>query len=746
VHKNIRGGLSLPPGEALQSRHRAAFGTSGLATTTPRHWRTAAPDPRMRTQLGTYCQQFDGTLRPVLLDLSAATAAIDAAAEGTPGKALRAPLGDLQHQLSALCDKVSEQQAYVLIFGPLKSGKSTLMNAIAAAYVSEVSSLPAYPCLVFTSAGKRREYVVTTYAGQSRTFVDSKELHRHIDHAHGQLAQAIRTAEQGGSVFDPQEHFPEAIRRVDVKVPDSELASTGAVLVDTPGLYTRMRFGYDRMTRDFRNAAACAIFVVKSDTLFLEQVFSEFQQLLDLFSRIFLVVNVDSHKRDVSPEGKLVPSLEQSQPEAVLRAFEQLAMSAPLQRAAAEGRVKMYPVDLMHAASSVLQKQSRDQQPETFRAFRQDLSDYLASSEYLSAFLRDSLQRAQTLLGETAAHCNGHDVQQLDASITALDEQIGFCKSERQRVQRALQLDWTEAFARTRREIEAEIERCARDAGAKLLRTLGASIDTWFLSSHSLDWLVQGQWTPLVRDYREDVHGAARRIFDQQQTQIDAGLDLADHLPELVRRAGIDLRAMKAQALTGLGAIAWQGRDTVPVDVGAAHQEGCARRRLLPLARQGAPAPLWAEGKARYEDPRQGQGGPPRRTRPPVPASVRGAVPRRTRADHGHRTEPAFRQPPAASRRAETARATDRLRASTGGAPATTRSGARAPRCHRCTLAAFAGHHRRHAAEVAGAWPRVRPGRGNGRTEPNARGRDHAATAPRSRRAGRSPQGRPAPQ
>jgi ribosome biogenesis GTPase A len=36
----------------------------------------------------------------------------------------------------------------VLIFGPLKSGKSTLMNAIAAAYVSEVSSLPAYPCLV----------------------------------------------------------------------------------------------------------------------------------------------------------------------------------------------------------------------------------------------------------------------------------------------------------------------------------------------------------------------------------------------------------------------------------------------------------------------------------------------------------------------------------------------------------------------------------------------------------------------
>ncbi len=523
----------------------------------------------MRTQLGTYCQQFDGTLRPVLHDLTAALAAIDDAATGTPGKALRPGLADLQHQLAALCDKVSEQQAYVLIFGPLKSGKSTLMNAIAAAYVSEVSSLPAYPCLVFTSSGKRREYVVTPYDGSSQTFTDSQELHRHIDRAHGELANAIRDAEQKGRVFDPQEHFPQAIRRVDVKVPESDLAATGAVLVDTPGLYTRMRFGYDRMTRDFRNAAACAIFVVKSDTLFLEQVFAEFQQLLDLFSRIFLVVNVDSHKRDVSPDGKLVPSIEQSQPEAVLRAFEHLAMSAPLQRAAAEGRVKMYPVDLMQAASSVLQKKPPEQLPPSFRAFRQDLSDYLASSEYLAAFLRDSLQRAQTLLGEAATHANGDEVQRLDASIGELDEQLAFVKQERQRVQHALQVDWTEAFARSSRDIDAELERCARDSGAKLLRTLGASIDTWFLSSHSLDWLVQGQWTPLVRDYREDVLAAGRRMFDQLQAQIDGGLDLADGLPELARRAGIDVRAVKAQALTGLGAVVWQGQATVPVDVDA---------------------------------------------------------------------------------------------------------------------------------------------------------------------------------
>ena len=93
--------------------------------------------------------------------------------------------------------------------------------------------------------------------------------------------------------------FPEAIKRIDVKAPAPDMEESGAVLVDTPGLYSRMKFGYDRMTRDFRNAAACAVFVVKTDNVFLEQVFNEFSELLDLFSRIFLVLNIDSTKVDV---------------------------------------------------------------------------------------------------------------------------------------------------------------------------------------------------------------------------------------------------------------------------------------------------------------------------------------------------------------------------------------------------------------------------------------------------------------
>src|SRR5690606_13626820 len=159
---------------------------------------------------------------------------------------------------------------------------------------------------------------------------------------HLKIMQRARDAEARGEAFDPAVHMPDAIRKIDVNVSIDELGQSKAVLVDTPGLYTRMKFGYDRMTRDFRDSAACAIFVVKTDNLFLEQVFDEFGDLLELFSRIFLVVNVDSTKKDLLPDGTLAPSLEQRDPRAVIDVFEQLAMTTPLQQAVEEGRLKIY--------------------------------------------------------------------------------------------------------------------------------------------------------------------------------------------------------------------------------------------------------------------------------------------------------------------------------------------------------------------------------------------------------------------
>ena len=145
-----------------------------------------------------------------------------------------------------MAEKVAEQQAYVLIFGPLKSGKSTLMNALSASYVSEVSSLPAYPCMVYVSHAEKREYQITRYTGAVETFTDPAALHLAIHRAHGELAEQIRKADNSENLFDPAIDYPKAIRRVDFKLPAGELAESGAVMVDTPGLYSRMKFEIGR--------------------------------------------------------------------------------------------------------------------------------------------------------------------------------------------------------------------------------------------------------------------------------------------------------------------------------------------------------------------------------------------------------------------------------------------------------------------------------------------------------------------
>jgi len=529
----------------------------------------------MHTNLSRFSQHFDNTVRPLVGPLGAAVGALSKA----PAEAqrLRTELADLRHLIRSLVDKVAEQQAYVLIFGPLKSGKSTLMNALAAAYVSEVSSLPAYPCLVFVRHGKRREYSVTTYEGATTTFTDARLLQDLIEDAHKDLAKAIRTAEEEGGTFDPDEHYRSAIRRVDVMVPAPDLEGSGAVLVDTPGLYTRMRFGYDRMTKDFRNSAATAVFVVKSENLFLEQVFTEFQQLLELFSRIFLVVNMDTNKRDVGPDGTLVPALEQRNPRAIIEAFENLAMTPPLRAAAEEGRLRIHPVDLMSAARSTLT--SNERVTEDFAAFHKELTDYLGSPDYLKAFLGDSLRRGHSLVGEIASLCGGEAVRPLRDQHAELSRRIRATEASLAGIEALDRLGAARLSAGFAQALEEELKRQVRDHGAKLARTMGAALNTWFLSSHSLKHLLASEWDPMVQDFWNAVQDAARRLFERSCNGAAGGLDLPDAAVELLDRLGIDVADVRRRTEAAAPPAAHPAEPLTPI----AYDEIPLRRGILDL-------------------------------------------------------------------------------------------------------------------------------------------------------------------
>ncbi|MCF6313621.1 MAG: dynamin family protein [Verrucomicrobiales bacterium] len=319
----------------------------------------------MRTLLSQFTVEFCRNMEPVCTPLSSLEELIADLPDQSKLHEILPEIRDVRHHIQVLVEKVKKQQAYVLIFGPLKSGKSTLMNGICSSYVSEVTTLPAYPCLVNISYSEKPEYFATRYDGTQKEFKDQEDLHASIQRAHVELTFKLREIEGQGKSFDPVVHMPKAYRKIDIKLAAPELATSSAVLVDTPGLYSRMKFGYDQMTRDFRNSAACAIFVVKSDNLFLEQVFEEFTELLDLFSRIFLIVNLDTRKKDLNSDGELVPSLEKKDPQKIIDAFRNLSMSAPLKEAVDDGRLRIYPVDLLSAASTRIlanKKKEKNQQ------------------------------------------------------------------------------------------------------------------------------------------------------------------------------------------------------------------------------------------------------------------------------------------------------------------------------------------------------------------------------------------------
>lgn len=529
------------------------------------------PEPALakqgRPMLGEFCDAFERSLRPLLEPLKSTTEELTSVPDDVPARAILPALRDLADQFSVLVNKVAEQQAYVLIFGPLKSGKSTFMNAICAKYVSEVSALPAYPCLVQVSHANEPRYVVTRYNGGNETFTNQDRLRGAVESDHRRLMETIRRCEEQGTEFEPQRHAPDAIRRIDVRLPAGDLAQTSAVLVDTPGLYSRMKFGYDRMTREFRNAAACAIFVVKTDNLFLDQVFDEFNELLELFSRIFLIVNLDAAKQDLKPDGSLAPSLEHEDPQAVVQAFESLSMGAPLKRARAEGRLRIYPVDLLGAASRRIRaghagegKGAIEDEPRgqaDFDELLKDLMDYLNSNEYLRAFLGDSLRRADSLLGELSQLVSDPGVGQLENEVHALTDERETLSERSEATRRLAAVDWGQRLAGQSESLREALSGQAEPIKRAARNALHGALDAWFENDDSLEAVLEQDVQPSLERCRDDLIRLVREALEARAAQPQGGLALTPEARRDLETLDIDLgeAAKLTAAQLDLGAL-----------------------------------------------------------------------------------------------------------------------------------------------------------------------------------------------
>ncbi len=521
----------------------------------------------METLLNRFCASFDEAIRPVLAPFSRCADRLAEARGVTTAERLRADVNNLAHHLAVVADKVAAQQAYVLIFGPLKSGKSTLMNAMCAAYVSEVTSLPAYPCMVYVSHAETAEVVITHYDNSEARVDDPAALRGRLDAAHRSLADEIRRVEAAGGSFEVHTDYPAAIRRVDYRLPAGDLAESGAVLVDTPGLYTRMRFGYDQMTRDFRDTAACAIFVVKSENLFLEQVFDEFTDLLDLFTRVFLVVNLDTTRMDLRPDGSVAPALEAADPARIIEAFENLAMSAPLKTAVDEGRLRIFPVDLLNAGRRRLAPAGDDasgDDPTGFGAFFTTLTDYLNSDDYLRAFLGDSIRRARRLLDEAATIGERDDVAALATEAERLRHERAGLRERATRLGRLRDFDWRNAVNALWRELDGAIRAQGEALRKGTAAAVSRAVDDWFGDDASLLALNDDVLAPRIEETRRAVLDAVRDVLLERIGDRAAGLTVGDAVRDALEREGIDLgRAAVAAVEEAAGRTAFAPHEAI---------------------------------------------------------------------------------------------------------------------------------------------------------------------------------------
>lgn len=473
----------------------------------------------MELDIKKFCEDIPEVVEPYRLFLETLRKQLDRFSDRMPVAEAALQLADIENRLNNLSDKVEGQNTYLIIFGPLKSGKSTLMNAISGAYVSEVSSLPAYPCLVYVRDSRKSKFSLTLYNGTRLAMEDGEEVESYINEGHVKLARRLQEVEAEGDDFDPRVHATDAIRRVDIALPAKHLGEAKIVLVDTPGLYTRMKFGYGLMTREFRYQAACAVFVVKVENLFLEQVFNEFEDLLKEFSRVFLVVNVNRTKMDLAPDGSLRPSIESKEPQKLVEVFETLSMNNTLHQAYENGRLRIYAIDLLTAASQRLsagrQKPAKvdgleggegDGGTARFDAFLGDLTEYLNSDEYLYEFMRDSIRQGELCAADAQAVTEGSIRTVLEVHRNEVKQKLAATEDRLEGIQAARGIDWKRAVASgatlERSAIDQHLDHRARRLDEELEKTL----NSWYNSDDSLHELLAMQINPKIRSMVQASH------------------------------------------------------------------------------------------------------------------------------------------------------------------------------------------------------------------------------------------------
>lgn len=464
-----------------------------------------------RSRLGTFANEFEHVVRPFLSSLGRAVEGLNG--EGGELLAREVLLGLLhaRERLQALSAEVADRRGAIFVAGPAKSGKSTLVNALAGASVTKVTALPTYPALTTLRFSPTLGAVVDTYAGEVETYDDAAATRERLRRAEARLAQVVRDVEEAGQSFDPERHAPTGLRRIRVGLPADALARTGIALHEVPA---DRRFGIGRsgFFDDFRGTPAAAVVVLRPADLFARPLFPELGALVERCGSVFVVVNTDGAARRLEPDGSLV---EEVGPDELREAFARTAEGV-WQRAFARGRLHVTAIDLLAAARVRFgAAEPTGDEARALAELTRELTRHLDDASATRTFCAESLRSSTALTERVAGLCQA-------SSILDIRDRLGERKDERTEALRQKDAmdrlgrleprawDGGGAFAGVQDGIVQAVRGRSAHHYEALSHAIADRLGAWFASDDGLDDLVRQGVGPLFRTAEREIAALAK--------------------------------------------------------------------------------------------------------------------------------------------------------------------------------------------------------------------------------------------
>lgn len=254
---------------------------------------------------------------------------------------LRTLVESSRERVARALSRLEEAHYKIGVFGLIRMGKSTLLNALAGRYVSRIDALPTTAAMVQLYSGSGPAQV---------SFLDGREP-LEIP------AEADAVAEYTTQERNPRNE--KGVRAVAVPLPDAGLPED-VVLVDTPGLGDVLRVFSSHAELSLQGEAHAVILVARYGSVFHQENVEFLRLALERVPRVFFVVNCDARATNLTAQG-LVPSEWGPEAERALRMrFERdiAGRDRLFAQAAEEERLEIFFVDVLAAAGARLQQTS----------------------------------------------------------------------------------------------------------------------------------------------------------------------------------------------------------------------------------------------------------------------------------------------------------------------------------------------------------------------------------------------------